>query len=126
MIRIYITQEPIESFRPAPVSIGGFGACVEFTGVIRPEEDGKIINGIEFEAYASMAEKVMTEKLHKLELKYGFLGAEVVHRYGRIEVGAVAIRVRIWSAHRKEAYEANAEFMNELKKDVPIWKVATF
>lgn len=126
MIHLYLIQTPIETFLPAAVDIPGCGACVDFVGVIRPEEDGVSIAGIEFEAYAGMAEKVMREKLEMLREKHGFLAAEVIHRYGKIDVGEAAIRVRIWAAHRREAYEANMEFMDELKKDVPIWKVATY
>lgn len=126
MIKIIITQDPIETLLPVIAEVEGAGACVDFKGMIRPLEDGEPIEGIEFEAYVEMAEKVMLQKLEVLQQKHGFLTAEVVHRYGKISVGEIAISVKIWAAHRKEAYLANLEFMDELKKDVPIWKVATF
>jgi molybdopterin synthase catalytic subunit len=126
MLNVIITKDKIESLPPVIEGINGSGACVEFSGMIRPEEDGKIISGIEFEAYVEMAEKVILKKLDSLMKKYDLLGADVVHRYGKVAVGENAIRVSIWAKHRKEAYLANMEFMDELKKDVPIWKVATF
>jgi len=126
MIQIYITEEPIEAFENQQFKVEAFGACVEFLGAIRPEENGLVINGIEYEAYQEMAEKTMHQKLEEIRVESGFLAAEVVHRVGRIRVGEAAIRVRVWSSHRKEAYEANMKFMEELKRDVPIWKVATF
>jgi len=126
MIKIIITQDAIETLLPEIAEVEGAGACVDFKGMIRPLEAGEKIAGIDFEAYVEMAEKVMQQKLEVLQQKYGFLAAEVIHRYGKVRVGELAISVRIWAAHRKEAYLANLEFMDELKKDVPIWKVATF
>ena len=126
MLSITVTKETIEKRPSAFENVEGCGACVEFSGMIRGTEDGESIQGLEYEAYVEMAEKVMLEKLKYLQEKYGFLAAEVVHRFGKIAVGEMAIVVRVWSAHRKEAYAANMEFMDELKKDVPIWKVASF
>lgn len=126
MISVHITDTAIEGFQtPAP----GFvdcGALVEFAGVIRPDEQGERIRGIRYEAYQPMAESVMREKLESLQHAHGFLAAEVVHRIGAIDVGSMAIRVRIGSVHRREALAATMEFMDELKRDVPIWKVETY
>lgn len=126
MFKVIITKDPIETLLRRIEQPENTGACVDFKGMIRPLEDGEPIEGIDFEAYVEMAEKVMQQKLEVLQQKHGFLAAEVIHRYGKVRVGELAISVRIWAAHRKEAYLANLEFMDELKKDVPIWKVATF
>ncbi|MEQ9824365.1 MAG: molybdenum cofactor biosynthesis protein MoaE [Puniceicoccaceae bacterium] len=128
MIEIHLIEQAIESYEsPATVeAVSGHGALVEFAGVIRPEEQGSQISGIRYEAYTAMAENVMRERLEVLQQKHGFLAAEVIHRIGSVDVGCQAIRVRIWSAHRKEAFAALIAFMDELKQEVPIWKVATY
>jgi molybdopterin synthase catalytic subunit len=125
-IRVQIITEKIEDFRsPIPKGLT-FGSRLEFLGVIRPEEAGETINGIVYEAYEPMAKKVIARILEDLGKRHSLLAADVVHRVNRVPVGEAAIRVRIWSVHREEALEACAEFMNRLKQDVPIWKIATF
>lgn len=123
---IHIITEKIEDFTVPDPYTGAYGAEVIFEGVIRPEELGKKIEGIEFEAYESMAKKVIITILKDLRQQHGFLAAEAIHRIGRIAVGESAIRVKIWAAHRAEAFKTITEFMDRLKQDVPIWKVRTF
>ena len=125
-IRVHIIKEEIETYELPPPEDLPYGSQLEFIGVIRPEEDGKTINGIAYEAYEPMARKVMQTILEELSEEHSLLAAEVVHRVERVKVGEAAIRVRMWSVHREEALEACTEFMNRLKQDVPIWKVSTF
>ena len=127
MIHVSIQTEPIESTpSQVPAAACGYGACVEFVGVVRPLEDGKSIKGIEYEAYQPMAERVMREILEAKGRVHSILAAEAIHRIGPVPVGEAAIRVRIWSLHRREAYAVNMAFMDQLKQEVPIWKVATY
>lgn len=125
-IAVHIIKERVEEFVSPDLDSTGHGSEVSFKGVIRPEEGDATIKGITFEAYEEMALKVMRELLEKLDLSYPFLAAEVVHRIGDVPVGEAAIRVSIWTKHRIEGFTACSEFMNRLKKDVPIWKVKTF
>jgi molybdopterin synthase catalytic subunit len=127
MISVKIQIESIETTPTAvPEAATGYGACVDFVGVVRPMENGNPIQGITYEAYQPMAERVMRELLEELGREHPFLAAEAIHRTGRVPVGEAAIRVRIWSHHRREAYAASMAFMDRLKQEVPIWKVATF
>ena len=100
------------------------GALVEFYGLVRGQEAGAPIVAIDYEAYPAMAERVMREKLHALGQRHPVQAARVVHRLGRIPVGAAAIYVGLRSRHRREGFLLLQEFMDELKRDVPIWKVA--
>ena len=57
-IRIELTHEKI--VRPQlDTADGSVGAWVEFSGVVRGEEGGKPIAALEYEAYDSMAERVV-------------------------------------------------------------------
>jgi molybdopterin molybdotransferase len=47
----------------------------------------------------------------------------VIHRIGVVPVGEAAIYVGIAGRHRAEAFALLGEFMDRLKKDVPIWKL---
>jgi molybdopterin synthase catalytic subunit len=103
-------------------SKGGDGAWAEFTGIVRGEEHGRPIEALEYEAYESMAPKVLREILAKLGKRHHCSGVGVIHRLGIIPVGEAAIWVGVASPHRHEALALLTEFMDELKRDVPIWK----
>ena len=98
------------------------GCVVRFTGVVREEEDGRLIDGIEYEAYQPMAEKQMRRILEELSKNYPFQVATVVHRIGFVPAGEASIIVEVQARHRKEAFVAVEKFMNRLKQDIPIWK----
>jgi molybdopterin synthase catalytic subunit len=100
------------------------GSLVEFYGIVRETEGTAKIPALKYEAYASMAEKVMREKIAHLEKKHPCQAIRVVHRLGTIPTGESAIYVGIQSSHRREGFLLLQDFMDELKKDVPIWKCA--
>ena len=122
-IAIELTQEPIA--RPqvwrVPASVET-GALVEFFGMVRETEGAAKIPALEYEAYASMAERVMREKVALLEVKYPCQAVRIVHRLGVVPRGESAIYVGVQSRHRREGFLFLQEFMDELKRDVPIWK----
>jgi molybdopterin molybdotransferase len=119
-IEIQITNDPIQS-RRLPENYPA-GAIAEFSGVVRDLENGGKITALEYEAYSPMAEKEMRRILESLAEKFPCLAARVIHRIGIIPVGETAIYICIAAQHRGEAFAMLAEFMNRLKRDVPIWK----
>ena len=46
----------------------------------------------------------------------------VVHRVGELRIGDVALAAVVASAHRREAFAACAELIDEVKDKVAIWK----
>ena len=120
-IRVEITQEPIVARGVAATEVL-VGAVVEFAGVVRGEEDGRSIAGLDYEAYAAMARAEMERIAGELSVTYPCECLEVTHRIGHVPVGQASILVRIEAKHRAEAFGMLAEFMNRMKRDVPIWK----
>ncbi len=100
------------------------GSLVDFFGIVRETEAGTAISSLQYEAYRSMAEKVMREKIALLEKKHPCQAVRIVHRLGTIPAGESAIYVGVRSRHRQEGFLFLQEFMDEFKKDVPIWKKA--
>lgn len=98
------------------------GASVLFVGTVRDINDGRDVNGLEYTAYASMAERelavIVTEAMQR------WRGAEIVceHRVGSLTLGDVAVVVAAAHGHRAEAFDACRYVIEELKKRVPIWK----
>jgi molybdopterin synthase catalytic subunit len=122
-IDIALTQEPIA--RPQTWNVPfdpETGSLVEFYGVVRETEGAAKISSLRYEAYASMAEKVMREKIADLEKEHPCQAIRIVHRLGLVPKGESAIYVGIQSRHRQEGFLFLREFMDEFKKDVPIWK----
>ena len=120
-IQVELTREKIH--RPEPAPHGGVaGAWAEFTGIVRNEEAGARIVALEYEAYDSMAQRVMHELLAQLGKRHRCQSAHVIHRVGLIPVGEAAIWVGVAGAHRQPAFALVTEFMERLKQDVPIWK----
>jgi molybdopterin synthase catalytic subunit len=123
-ITIELTREPIA--RPQTWSVPldlETGSLVEFYGIVRETEGTAKIPSLRYEAYASMAEKVMREKIAALEKKHPCQAIRIVHRLGIVPKGESAIYVGIQSRHRQEGFLFLQEFMDEFKKDVPIWKL---
>jgi molybdopterin synthase catalytic subunit len=103
----------------------GAGSQVEFRGVVRGMENGAPIAALQYDIYPQMAEKVIRDIVGDLAGTNPCLRVIVIHRHGTIPVGEVAIYMRVDSAHRGEGFRMLEEFMNRLKKDVPIWKVGS-
>ena len=122
-IEIANTARPIDLRRPLPEEIfGRAGAVAEFAGLVRGEEDGQAIAGLEYEAYSPMAERVMHSILEVLGRQQPCLFVRVTHRIGLVPVGEAAIHVVVAARHRAAAFAMLAGFMDRLKQDVPIWK----
>jgi molybdopterin synthase catalytic subunit len=122
-IEVHLTRERIVPPAPETGSSGGeVGAWVEFAGIVRGIEDGRRIAALEYEAYETMALRVMREILATLAAQHPCEAVRVIHRVGVVPVGETAIWIGAASSHRREALALVTEFMDRLKLDVPIWK----
>ena len=100
----------------------GAGAVLIFDGVVRGIEDGRRIQALDYEAYEPMAPRQFDALAKDIAAKHRLISLSCHHSRGRVGVGECSMRVRIRSAHRSEALAAMGEFIERLKKDVPIWK----
>ena len=121
-IEFQLSRGPIAEKIPPPARLGMAGAWLEFRGVVRGGENGQAISALEYEAYPEMAEREIRRLLTEISARHPCLAAKVIHRVGVIPVGNTAIYVGVASPHRREAIALLAEFMDQLKRDVPIWK----
>jgi molybdopterin synthase catalytic subunit len=102
------------------------GSVAVFIGTTRNHSDGKLVLGLEYDAYAPMALKLMNRIAGEVKSKWGVQKISIVHRVGRLEVGGASVVIAVSSAHRKEAFEACRYAIDTLKKEVPIWKKEFF
>lgn len=108
-------------WRPA-----GAGAVVWFEGIVRPEEEGRPIAALDYEVYEPMASRQLGRLSESLAGQHALVAIGVEHSRGRVGVGECSFRLRIAAIHRKEAIAAMDQFIDQLKKDVPIWKKPIF
>lgn len=121
-VRATIIDGPLPP-APAPPPVGDeTGALLVFEGLVRRSEDGRPLAALDYEAYEPMATRQLTELARLILSRHALLAIEVTHSRGRVPVGAPSLRVVITAAHRAEALAAMGEYIDLLKRDVPIWK----
>ena len=98
------------------------GATVVFEGIVRTDEAGRAIRALSYEAYEPMATNSLTELARDILSKHALIAITVEHSRGEVATGQRSFRLTIDSAHRKEALAAMDEFIDRMKRDVPIWK----
>lgn len=98
------------------------GAIVLFLGTVRAHSKGREVEKMEYEAYAEMAVEQL-EKLRRLAIgRFGVKEVAIWHRVGTLTVSDCSVVIAVASEHREEAFEACRFIIDELKKEVAIWK----
>ncbi|PYL02992.1 MAG: molybdopterin converting factor [Verrucomicrobia bacterium] len=120
---IFLTEAPLKAPKRNATDVG---ALVDFWGVVRKLEDGREIEGIEYEAHREMAEHQLRRIAEQAAENFGLRVVLIHHRIGFIAVGAPSLFLRVTSLHREEAFRASQWIVDELKKKVPIWKKSRF
>ncbi len=98
------------------------GAIVTFEGVVRNHTGDRPVEALEYEYYAEMALEKLVETGELAETRGDDLRIAIHHRYGRLEVGDIAVAIACSSPHRVAAFEACRFAIDRLKEVVPIWK----
>lgn len=121
---ILITNQPLQS--PGELRDPGSGAVIDFWGKVRGIEDGRELEGINYEVHRVMAEYQMNFLAKKATINFFLTGLLLLHRIGFVPVGEASLFLRVASPQRAAAYAASQWLVEELKKKVPIWKRPVF
>ena len=120
---IRVTPDPLNTQQAIDaVASPRAGAINVFLGVVRDNNLGREVRYLDYEAYPSMAEKVMREIAEESIQKFGFEDVAVLHRTGKLEIGETSLLIAVSSGHRAESFEGGHWLVNEIKKRVPVWK----
>lgn len=120
---IRVTPEVLDTAEAvAAVGSPRAGAINVFLGVVRDNNLGRQVQYLEYEAYPSMAEKVMGELAEEAKARFGLEDCAVLHRTGRLEIGEASLLIAVSCGHRAASFEAGHWLVNEIKKKVPVWK----
>lgn len=98
------------------------GGYCAFEGWVRNENEGHVVERLEYEAYEPLVIVEGEKVLAKARELYPFLEARCVHRVGLLELGECAVWIGVASAHRDEAFKACRYIIDEIKVRLPIWK----
>ena len=101
------------------------GAVVTFSGDVRDNDHGRSVASLEYEAHPS-AEALLKKVAAEVAAKHEVLAVAVAHRHGPIAIGESAPVAAVSAKHRKAAFEACEELVDEVKAQIPIWKHQVF
>ncbi len=112
--------DPAEAI--AAVASPAAGAINVFLGVVRDNNLGRRVDHLVYDAYPSMAEKVMRELADEAKARFGLEDCAILHRTGRLAIGETSLLIAISCGHRAESFDGGHWLVNEVKKRVPVWK----
>ncbi|MFO0956682.1 MAG: molybdenum cofactor biosynthesis protein MoaE [Isosphaeraceae bacterium] len=120
---IEITDEPIDHARWTDrVRSPEAGAVCTFLGTTREVTGTRRTATLDYEAYGPMALRRLEALEQEARGRWPLIATAIVHRVGRVDPGEISVVVAVSSPHRCDAFEACAWLMDEIKRDVPIWK----
>jgi molybdopterin synthase catalytic subunit len=117
----------------APLSVGdayaaaghpSCGAVAAFVGTTRDHHGGRPVARLEYEAHTPLALRMLGELGAAADARCGgaLVRVYVAHRLGVVPVGDASVVITASSPHRREALDAVAWLIDELKATLPVWK----
>ena len=98
------------------------GGYCAFEGWVRNENEGHVVERLEYEAYEPLAIAEGEKVLAEAKSRFPYLEARCVHRVGLLEIGECAVWIGVAAKHRDEAFKACRYIIDEIKVRLPIWK----
>ena len=127
MIVSGLSREPLDvSALVARIRRDDCGGLVVFEGSTRSPSNGRVVLGLEYEAYEARAERQLRELAEEAVTRGGLGGVVAVHRTGTVAPGEASVLVACAAAHRAEAFECARWLIDAIKSDVAIWKKEIF
>ena len=101
------------------------GATVSFSGVVRDHDSGRSVTALEYHGHPTAA-GIVQEVAAEIAGRDGVIAVAVSHRVGLLRVGDVALAAAVSAAHRREAFDACGDLVDEVKRRLPVWKRQVF
>lgn len=121
--RAELVHQPIDaSTLIRRVSRPANGAILLFLGVVRDVNDGRVVSGMEYSAYESMAARELAAIASEAAERFGVSDIAIEHRLGELALEDASVGIAVAHPHRAAAYEASRWVIEEIKRRVPIWK----
>ena len=111
-----------QQYQSSQLSDGKYGATASFVGTMRDFNQGDDVGSMHLEHYPGMTERHLQKICDEARARWELLDCLIIHRVGEILPNQPIVLTVVWSAHRKEAFEACRYLMEELKTRAPFWK----
>jgi molybdopterin synthase catalytic subunit len=126
-MRAAIVARPIDTGAIlAEVAAASNGATVLFTGSVRELSDGRMVSGIDYDAYEAMAAEELARIVRETSERFGTPHVVAEHRVGSLELGEVSVAIAVGHPHRGPAFDAARSVIEEIKLRLPVWKQELF
>ncbi len=114
--------QAIQQYQAEHIEDGKYGATASFVGTMRDFNQGDDVTSMTLEHYPGMTESYLEKICDEAKQRWQLLDCLILHRVGKIKPNDPIVLTVVWSAHRKEAFEACRYLMEELKSRAPFWK----
>lgn len=104
---------------------GRFGATAAFVGTMRDFNQDEGVQSMVLEHYPGMTEDYLEKISAEAGRRWQLQDTLILHRVGELRPHDPIVLVAVWSAHRRDAFEASRWLMEELKSKAPFWKKET-
>jgi molybdopterin synthase catalytic subunit len=123
VVRAVVVDEPLRVEEHADlVDNAASGAVVTFAGVVRDHDGGRGVQRLEYSGHPT-ASSVIREVAEQIAAHAdGVRAIAVSHRIGPLQIGDVALACAVAADHRQQAFAVCAELVDEVKRQLPIWK----
>lgn len=101
---------------------GRSGAVASFVGLVRDQGDRQDVIAIELEHYPGMTERALAAIEAEARQRFALDDCVIIHRVGRLALGARIVLVATAARHRADALDACAFLIDWLKTRAPFWK----
>jgi len=120
---VRVTGEPIGADEAvAFVADPGAGGTCVFLGTVRDRSADGEVTGLTYEAWDELATRRLEDLATEMFERWPVRKVALLHRFGELAIGEVSVVVACSAPHRAEAFEACRHGIEQLKRDVPIWK----
>ena len=125
---VEVTAQPfdpwhrIQAHQTQQLRAGHYGATSVFVGTLRDFNEGDHVAGMTLEHYPGMTETYLEKISADAATRWDLLDTLIVHRVGELQPNTPIVLIAVWSAHRRDAFEASRWLMEELKSRAPFWK----
>jgi molybdopterin synthase catalytic subunit len=100
----------------------GAGAVATFTGLVRGENDGEAVSGLELDHHPRLTERAIAGIGADAVARFALQDVVIVHRFGALMPGEAIVFVAAAAPHRAAAFDAVDYVMDRLKTEAPFWK----
>lgn len=119
-----LTESPIDAaaLRVRLLGNENCGAFNSFEGWVRRQNEGSRVEYLVYSTYRELALNAGHAVIEEAKRRFAIADAVCVHRYGRLEVGEMAVWVGVAAEHRDAGFAACRFIIDTVKAQVPIWK----